>query len=392
MPWQLISYNRRSSRLNMKRRPSVEHQRTSSGCPFRRTSVSTGTGLAMAPWVKQLSWATRTRRAILSLLLSDSTSTRTSMPRLPLWIVPLRMEPFRKKRVTWSTWTCFSSSFISSPDREICVSSQNASPALKYANGGGAVSSPPTRAPSSHWIAQRLPAGWPLTSLQTSARFFCRPMVWARTRRRISLSRLPGGPVGAAEAGAASATFLTISSIAIPPPDAILHPAELGEPRGPRQPGIVLSAPTLCLADGHHLVTDAERGVPRDRDRVLHALVGGTALRMDFERALGRLAGLQRHAEIVMDVDGFDPDSLADARDATVNSGGESLAVEGDLAPCQGATQGAVHSPRDGGNDVVERRRDRRPFLDAVVLPEASLDTVYDRFRHVSEIRVPVAA
>src|SRR5262249_37698685 len=62
----------------------AERQLSSSGCPFSRRLVSTGTGLARAPWVKQLSRATRTRRAILSSDSSDSTSTCTSMPRLPL--------------------------------------------------------------------------------------------------------------------------------------------------------------------------------------------------------------------------------------------------------------------------------------------------------------------
>src|SRR3989454_63032 len=107
---------------------------------------------------------------------------------------------------------------------------------------------------------------------------------------------------------------------------------------------------SLALSNGDGLLADANGGVPRDPDRVLHALVRGAALRMDFERAPGRLAGLPRHPEIVVDVDGFDPDGLADARDPTGDSGGESLAVEGDLAPCQGATQGAVHSTRDGGD------------------------------------------
>src|SRR2546425_1000593 len=148
---------------------------------------------------------------------------------------------------------------------------------------------------------------------------------------------------------------------------------------------------SLALSNGDGLLADVNGGVPRDPDRVLHALVRGAALRMDFERAPGRLAGLPRHPEIVVDVDGFDPDGLADARDPTVDSGGESLAVEGDLAPCQGATQGAVHSTRDGGDDVVERRRDRRPFLGAVVLTERSLDSVDHRLGHLAEVRVPVA-
>jgi hypothetical protein len=100
---------------------------------------------------------------------------------------------------------------------------------------------------------------------------------------------------------------------------------------------------------------------------------------MDLERALGRLASLRRHADIVMDVDGFDPDGLADARDATIDGGREALALEGDLAPCQGASQGAVHSPGDGGDDVIERRRDRRAFFGAVVLTELPLHAIYDR-------------
>src|SRR5262249_35298747 len=74
----------RQRRLQAGSASGGQHQPSSRGCPFNRRVVSTGTGLARAPCVKQLSRATCTRRAILSLGSSDSTSTCTSTPRLPL--------------------------------------------------------------------------------------------------------------------------------------------------------------------------------------------------------------------------------------------------------------------------------------------------------------------
>src|SRR2546426_8748315 len=110
---------------------------------------------------------------------------------------------------------------------------------------------------------------------------------------------------------------------------------------------------SLALSNGDGLLADANGGVPRDPDRVLHALVRGAALRMDFERAPGRLAGRPRHPEIVVDVDGFDPDGLADARDPTVDSGGGKIAGGGGLSPPPGAPPGGGHStPPRGGPGV----------------------------------------
>src|SRR5207245_5766505 len=51
----------------------------------------------------------------------------------------------------------------------------------------------------------------------------------------------------------------------------------------------------------------------------------------------------------------------------------------------------AVHSARDRGHDVVERRGHWRSFLGAVILTERSLDTVDDGFRNFAEIGVAVA-
>src|SRR5262249_40503462 len=116
----------------------------------------------------------------------------------------------------------------------------------------------------------------------------------------------------------------------------------------------------------------------------------GAALRMKLESALGCLARLRRHSHVVMDVNRFDPDRLADAGDAAVDRGPEGLTIEWDLAPSQGATQGALHSACDGGQEVVERRGNRRPFLDAVILAERSLDAVDDGFPHLAEIGVAV--
>src|SRR3989475_4731631 len=136
------------------------------------------------------------------------------------------------------------------------------------------------------------------------------------------------------------------------------------------------------------LVTDPKGGIPGDVDRVLHALMRGAALGMKLEGTLGCLARLRRHGKIVVDVNRLDADRVADARDATVDSGLEGIAIKRDLAPCQGATQRAVHSARDRGHDVVERRGHWRSFLSAVILTERSLDTVDDGFRNFAEIGV----
>src|SRR2546428_3486432 len=116
----------------------------------------------------------------------------------------------------------------------------------------------------------------------------------------------------------------------------------------------------------------------------------GATLGMKLEGTVGCLARLRRHGKIVVDVNRLDADRVADARDATVDSGLEGIAIKRDLAPCQGATQRAVHSARDRGHDVVERRGHWRSFLSAVILTERSLDTVDDGFRNFAEIGVAV--
>src|SRR5438094_1790398 len=116
----------------------------------------------------------------------------------------------------------------------------------------------------------------------------------------------------------------------------------------------------------------------------------GAALGMKLEGTLGCLARLRRHGKIVVDVNRLEADRVADARDATVDSALEGIAIKRDLAPCQGATQRTVHSARDRGHDVVERRGHWRSFLSAVILAERSLDTVDDGFRHIAEIGVAV--
>src|SRR2546426_327610 len=58
------------------------------------------------------------------------------------------------------------------------------------------------------------------------------------------------------------------------------------------------------------------------------------------------------------------------------------------LRPARASTQRAVHSARDRGHDVVERRGHWRSFLSAVILTERSLDTVDDGFRNFAEIGV----
>src|SRR5215831_16434464 len=91
------------------------------------------------------------------------------------------------------------------------------------------------------------------------------------------------------------------------------------------------------LPEGKDLVAGPERRRPRDVNGVLHALMRRTSLGMSGQRALGRLAGLRGHAELVVHMNRFDMDGLADAGDAAFDGGTIRLAVELDLAPCQGA-------------------------------------------------------
>src|SRR2546428_11955221 len=134
------------------------------------------------------------------------------------------------------------------------------------------------------------------------------------------------------------------------------------------------------LPNGHRAVAGAERGVPGDADGILHALVRGTALDVDGQRTLRSLHSVRGHREVVVHVDRPDPDRLADPDDASLDGGLVGLAVERDLAPCQGASPSAVHSASDGGDDVIERRGDRRPLLGAAVLAYGALAPVHDGF------------
>ena len=76
------------------------------------------------------------------------------------------------------------------------------------------------------------------------------------------------------------------------------------------------------------------------------------------------------------------------ADDAAFDGGRVGVAIERDLAPCQGATQHAVHSARHAGHDVVQRGGDGRPLGHAIVLAQGALDAIDDGLGHVAEIRV----
>src|SRR6266849_6466808 len=146
----------------------------------------------------------------------------------------------------------------------------------------------------------------------------------------------------------------------------------------------------FLLMDGQYLIAGLERGRPADLDGVLDALMSGAAQRMRCEGSLGRLPRLCRDRELVMHVNGLDVNGLPYAGDPAFHGRGVGLAVECYLAPCQGATQGAVHSARDGGHDVIEGGGDRRSFGDSVVLAQSTLHAVNDRRRDVAQICVPV--
>src|SRR5713226_9004611 len=106
-----------------------------------------------------------------------------------------------------------------------------------------------------------------------------------------------------------------------------------------RGAGGTLARRGLCVlaAERHDPVAGAQRGVPRDLDRTLDALVGRASLGMEGERALGRLPRVRGDGEVVVHVDRPDADRLADADDAPLDDGLVGLALERDLAPCQGA-------------------------------------------------------
>src|SRR5262249_50552761 len=97
--------------------------------------------------------------------------------------------------------------------------------------------------------------------------------------------------------------------------------------------------------------------------------------------------------QIVVHVDRLDANCPADAGNAAIDGRGEGVAVEPDLAPCQGATQRAVHSAGDGGHDVVQGRGDRRPLLGAVVVAQLALHSVDHGLRDLAQecSTVPVA-
>src|SRR5712691_1644192 len=142
---------------------------------------------------------------------------------------------------------------------------------------------------------------------------------------------------------------------------------------------------------GQRLVAGLQRGRPGDVYGVLDALMRGTALRMRRQSSFSGLPRLCRHGELVVHVDGLDVNGLADARDAAFHGSSEGLAVEIDFAPCQGAAQGAVHSPGDGGHDVVESGRDGGPLGNPVVLAQGALHAINDRGGDVAEICVTIA-
>src|SRR6267378_6363804 len=128
--------------------------------------------------------------------------------------------------------------------------------------------------------------------------------------------------------------------------------------------------------------------VPRHLDGALDALVSRTALGMRGQRALGRLQRVGRHRDVVVDVDRADADRLAVADDLALHGGREAVAIERDLAPCQGATQSAEHSAGDAGHDVIQRGGHRRAFWRAVILAQRALHAVDDGLGHVAEIGV----
>jgi hypothetical protein len=138
-------------------------------------------------------------------------------------------------------------------------------------------------------------------------------------------------------------------------------------------------------------VADPHHGIPCDLDGPLDALVRGAPLGMEREGSFRRLARSRRHGDVVVDVDGSNPNGLADAGNVTFHGGPERLPIEGNFAPCQGATQGAVHSAGHGSYDVVQRRRDEGSLADPIVLAELPLHAVDDRFRYVAEPCVAVA-
>jgi len=82
----------------------------------------------------------------------------------------------------------------------------------------------------------------------------------------------------------------------------------------------------------------------------------------------------------------LDMNCVAHSDNAAVNSGHEQVAVEGNVAPCQGAGKRAEHSAGHRCHDMIDGRSDRRALAGTVVRAQRPLHTIHHRLRHFAEI------
>ena len=132
-----------------------------------------------------------------------------------------------------------------------------------------------------------------------------------------------------------------------------------------------------------------EVGVYFDSDGVLHGLVCGTACGVGLEGALRLFLFVRGDGEVVLDTDFGNFDRLFDLLDVPLDGCIEVVGEGDNLARCQRAGKSAGQSSRDGGDHVVERRRDFLFGLDPVKGRNAAVHAVWDGILEVLNQRAP---
>ena len=99
---------------------------------------------------------------------------------------------------------------------------------------------------------------------------------------------------------------------------------------------------------------------------------------MGLEGALRLFLFVRGDGEVVLDADFGDFDGLVDLFDVPVDGCVEVVGEGDNLARCQRAGKSAGQSSRDGGDHVVQRRRNILFGFDAVKGRDAAVHAVWD--------------
>src|SRR5258708_37927169 len=149
--------------------------------------------------------------------------------------------------------------------------------------------------------------------------------------------------------------------------------------RSPPLPGSVvgLLPQVLCPRSGHralsriahldHTLAESEGRGPGDLDGVFDTLMRRTTSGVHAQRTLDRLAVLRRCVQIVVQRDRLDPNRSTYSNNPPIHGGHELTAVEGNLAPWQGAGKGAEHSTSNAATIWSRVEATRGSFPGAVV-------------------------